>query len=1620
MRKGIVIGVLAALVLIAAVLTATRQTLVAALLPRVIGLATGYDVTIGGERFTANHGALLHVHVSRNGEPVLDAARIDIGYSLRDLLPGSHHRYGISSIDIDDPYLTIVRHKDGSYNIALPQGNGPSPVAPQPINRVPIALTVRIRNARGELRSPEALDPQARSLGVHSFNANAVINTAARTHYTLAGAFIEHPDEPFRATGTIDVDRGYAMHHAYAAAVPIRAIANYFINSNAARILGGTAANFNARMYALDVRPYEPIEYHVSAQLDVANGGLAIIGLAQPLGDIRGQLQLVDDAFFAGGLTGTLAGVPVSLTGGIFNFAAPQYRLGIVARGDLPRLRTVFAFSRSQPVTGTADIGALVEGPLASPLIAAHADARGVAYGGIPLHDVHADIAFDQGILYMSPVQARTSGADVSLRGIMNTDGLHSELGLHVEAPADALPYAGEFLGTQPLLADALLDGHGGTFHVAGALAAASGVDPVAAVFDLEPNGVITIAPMWIHARGGGSLDGAYHLDRARDVSAFWLTADNVALHSPKHTSFLDVALPSIPPIDATVDRVALEGGGQSGTRAVAAGTIAAHGARIAGVLIDTLDARFSGTIAHAAVSPAHASGPWGTIDGSGAFSTDTLLVRGAYHGNLSGLRPFLADAPAAGRIDGPVALGIAPGRITVQGNGLALHGASVRGIPVSRLSGTLTFENGVLHVYSAHATIAGGDLVAAGTYDTARPHAADALSLVASGLDGAHLHGLGLPLDAGRVSTDGTLAAGAPLPRYDGGVSVANGRVAQYGVSGSGLVHLDSASASLERVVGSVAGTVAIAGGTLGALTSGEPRYAIHADVPAGDVSRALHTLQVPSLSSDGTFNGSFDISGAGLDPTVRGPLNVPAGSVNGLPFVNGAATIRADRSGVLARRGTVLVGKTNVAFAAAKAPSISGVHVRAPSADLSDFNNFFDTGDTLDGNGMLKFDLVSQRHRLSSNGDVNIKALRYRNLSIGDTRAIWSSRRNFLKGSLAVGDGSGTLRARGTIALAPRELWEHVVADSTYHLTLDLDDLDLSTWTAALGFPQVPVTGRVAADAKIDGRYPQLQLRGNSTLAGGTVWRLPLDSFALAFSSKGSRLQIDSAKLAAPGIDATASGSFGLTPSEPLSLSVHATSSDLPKLVAQLWRYQIPVSGDFESTVQIGGSFAKPTFEAAFDASNVEAYSIHIPSAFGSLRLQGRSLQLRNAGVSFDRGEATIAGTVPLQLSPFAIGPPDSPVSFDLALTGVDPSNFSTLLGNGTQLGGSIDGEVGLSGSVAQPRVFGQLKLAGGSYASGLERTPISAVEAALSFHGTEATVDAFHAKLGTGTLDASARVAFAKGFANTEGGASFDVAAKTRAAQLDLPAYGSGTVDANLSLSRAAGKQAALAGDATLTNATIPFAAFLAATQNSAGGAAAGPPLALGFNLKMAAGKNVRVRGGGYGAGLDIGAVGSVLLSGDVAAPTLDGRFTSTGGTLTYVDRAFRVSDASVTFRPADGLIPTLDASGVTHVVNPDPDTSRNPYGSADITIKLQGPVNNLKVAFDSNPPGYSKEQILAMIAPFGGFINGIGYTAGIPQDIGGGQQLGALQPVPGSAAANQMGTISVGQEAFNILN
>src|SRR5581483_8839158 len=117
------------------------------------------------------------------------------------------------------------------------------------------------------------------------------------------------------------------------------AIGNYFINSPAARILGGTVRNMDVRMYAFDLKPNEPVAYHMIGSGTMADGQMQVASLDAPIRHINGGIDVFDGGFAARSLRASVGHIPIRFAGGIFNFTRPQFRLGVEGRADLTNLK---------------------------------------------------------------------------------------------------------------------------------------------------------------------------------------------------------------------------------------------------------------------------------------------------------------------------------------------------------------------------------------------------------------------------------------------------------------------------------------------------------------------------------------------------------------------------------------------------------------------------------------------------------------------------------------------------------------------------------------------------------------------------------------------------------------------------------------------------------------------------------------------------------------------------------------------------------------------------------------------------------------------------------------------------------------------------------------------------------------------------------------------------------------------------------------------------------------------------------------------------------------------------------------------------------------------------------
>lgn len=797
----------------------------------------------------------------------------------------------------------------------------------------------------------------------------------------------------------------------------------------------------------------------------------------------------------------------------------------------------------------------------------------------------------------------------------------------------------------------------------------------------------------------------------------------------------------------------------------------------------------------------------------------------------------------------------------------------------------------------------------------------------------------------------DGTLHA----PKIAGTVVVAGARYRDFEVNGSaglafagGTLDVSDAQAALGPLFIGAAGTVT---GILRGTSA--PRYDLAAELHTSDLSALVSQLQPREAALlQGSVDADLHVRGRGMRPSFAGTVSAPEGLVNGLAFRGFHASVRGDRDALALRSGHVTVGSTSVALAGSATTSGNAdIKVRAPQADLADFNDFFDQGDTLAGTGSLALSATTSRTELiASSGTAFFTRAQYRRLALGNVAASWRSSGDSIGTNVSLGGPAGTVNLSGTVT--PAGMQANLRARAT--------NVDLGTWLPMLGL-NVPVTGRLNAQTSISGRYPDIAMNLRAAVANGTAGRIPIERFDVAASVSHGRGTITSAELDVPSLATTASGTFGLRPGDRLALVAHSTSPNVGYLLDEATGKDFKLAGTLDSMLRLSGTRAQPQLGDTVTLQALQYANLTIPRIAGVIAVDRTSASVREGEIDLARGKALFAATVPIAITTAKVAAGRGPVAASLTAYDIELSNFVALLPKGTQIEGRIDGTVIGGGSVDAPQLNGTLTLRNGRFTGPMERSPIAGVFGELAFSGTHASLRS-RASIGAGSLAAEATAALAS--LREPASAAFDLTARVQNARLDMPAYFQGILNGSVAVTRLDGATPQMSGDIAVSDARLPLNAFL----DVKGGGKTSPSLpGIAFaNLRIAAGKNVRVQS----ANVDVGATGDVALTGTLRAPKLTGSFRSTGGTLSFY-RTFNLETANVDFDPSSGLVPDVSAVATTYVANP----------PTAVRMHVSGPVTNMNLDLSSDP-SYDKQQILGLLvgAQQFGAVAGVNSTGG----------------------------------------
>ncbi len=1590
----------AALVALAAVVFVWRAPLERAIFAATLDLATGDRVAVAGLHLGTAATVADGVVLEADGAPLVRARRLTVRYDLRELWDG-RRRYGLRELDLLEPQLTLRRRADGSFAVGgLQRAGGAGTPA---TGGAPLELTVRVRDGSVTLRDPYRRIPAARRLSIEAVGGVLRIDSAGRSVVQLKGDFAGDLRQHLTVTGTLDAARRYALVRLQARDVSLAGPANYFINTPSAAVRGGQAEDLAVDVYGFADRKAN-WRYHVAGSTRISGGTLSVPGMLAPLRDIHGRLDVSDDGLTTPLWRAVLGGISVRLAGGLYDWQAPTFRVGVGApSAGLPQVAGLFAFSRRLPVAGGGRVTALIEGPTAAPLVFADVTASRSRYAAFPFASLFGRIAYVGDAVDLLEGRAGYSGLPLTVGGVvaLGGDAPHSQLVVAAAGHAEQIPYLAELAPGLRVNASLLLTGDGLRLNAAGAVAGTGPGTDLAGILHVDPAGDGTLGPFSLARADGGRLSGAFELHRSTSQSAFWVEAHDypyAALPARPQLAGLRLTAPTF----ASRLNGRMAGAGPP-SRFRMAGTIAATGLRVGAVTVDTATARVAGAFDAVHLSAVEARGPWGTFAGSGTYAGTRLALLGNYGGSFERLRSLTGDLRARGPVAGPVALLIDPERTIVQVRRAGTQGATVAGLGLEGLDGTISIAGGRLGVYGATARVAHGEAAAAGGFERRRI----GLSLGDVAAAGA----IRIPgVDPGSVSAIGTVDVAPHGLRFDGGAAVDGARVRGQDALANGTVALSAARLDLRGVDAQVGTTVGTLRGVVAAPGAPQAPFDLAVAVPAAPLGPLLRDSSARPGQIAGTISAAVRVRGIPQRYAIAGKVGAPEGIVNGLPFERLTLRLDAEPGAFWARDGSIVVGSTRAAFAAGLHGGTASARLLLPAANLADFNDFFDAGDTLAGRGRIALAFARRGDAVNTSADIALHGLRYRRFDIGEARTSWTSAGRDVVGSAAFGGPTGTVAAAGALRLPGDVPPSAVVRDSSFSGTAHVRNLDLGVWLPALGYT-VPVGGRVDADAALAGPLRNPDIRTTASLRDGSFGTIPVRRLHIEAVSTLHRTTLQSADVSLPGVDLTASGSFGLGLRAPVQLALHATSANLAVLGARFLPTAPSVTGSAEADVRIDGTRANPRIAGGFDVEGASARGVAVPRALGQFSLHGRDVVLSGVEVNFAKGGLELAGSLPFQIAPLGFGPSRAPVALQGELRGIDLSDFAPLLPSGSQLTGALGGTVAIEGTAGAPRVAGAVQLTDGTLRTPEETVPLEAISAQLALAGSTATLERLHAQAGGGTLDASGSATLPS-LDRATAGAPFSLALTAHRLTLNSPTYGGGQLDGRLTLTRAAGTRPVIGGAATLSEATIPFSALLLS------GAGANVPAALpslGLDFAVAAGRNVRVRS----ANVDLGVRGRVALGGTLGAPQLRGRFVSTGGTLTYFNTVFRLVDGAVRFTPDAGLIPTLDAAATTHVIDPDPNTVRNAAGTADVTLNITGPVTNLSIQLSSQP-AYDREQILGLLlgAPALGASNLFGETAGSPTLYGSNTTTGLSPAVVGNRNTN--GELSVAQEAFGFAN
>lgn len=1542
-RVGLALAVFAA---IAVLIGIFRQPIASTIVAEGASLVTGMHVSFATMQLSADRATLIGVRVaSRSGAPVGTIARLDVRYNLSDAIRGINRKFGLRSISLTRPVLTIIRYPNGSLNVPIPKTSAGKSGAP------PLIFTARVTNGTLSFEDQTRALPFARRLVLTGIDANATVDTAARTSYAVSVAYNENGTAyPLHAAGTMEKSRGFVLQRFWAAKIPIAQLVDYVANNRAVRVTSGELDGLNVRLFAFGGSG-ATAQMHAEGGVTLRHGRIEIAGFGKPLAGLHGRFDVTDDAVTTPGIIGSVGNLAAHVSGGIYDLEHPQARFAFDLPAQLSTLRHLSKLAERLPVSGPVDVRAFVEGSALSPEAYVSISSPRFLYNGVALVRTSLLIAASPKQVDILGMRTHYGAMSLGTEGVVELKPQKMAMLVHGAAPAASLPFVSGFVPGMTLHASMLaIAGNLKRIETHGVITGKSATQSALGLFTVNSLGAGTAGPIFA-GNDEGSVYARIDLNHQQSQTVALVDARNFTVRPAPRVPLGNFRISPIPTLSGTIDATILGSQRRSGFGAFGDATV--REAQLASLRVAQAHATFGGTIGDLNIPAFDARGAWGRVAGSASVVT-------------------------------------LPHRMIAQLRDTRL--ASINGTQFARLDATIGVGNGAFQIYAARGRIGGGEALASGSFGDG-----GTLALSLGGMNAAVLDRFGLPVQSGNIGAAAILRGTLQNPSLRAALVLAGARFK--GIPAGGAASLQLARQRLAIRGGELTAgpAVIVAGGSVSGVTASTPtsrlRYDLAAQVNDLDLRQSAAILN-PRLAEQitGSADGTIAVSGVGNEPVVAGFVDVSEGSLHGEAFRNLHFRVRGNMSNMAVDSGSVTLGTTTLAFNGAFSRSAARAAVHAPQVDLADFNDFFNTGDTFEGRGRLDVAFATGAG-LSTRGSARFSGTHFRQFDIGAATAHWNTVGSNLHLVAAAQSATGRFAVGGNVGL-PRTLAttpQRMLAQTDLDMTARARNVALASWLPLLGLT-APIEGTASADASVRGRYPNLSIATNANVVHATAGRMPIESASIAGTVNGTRGKIRSVAITMPYLSGKGSGTFGLSRRARFDITARAASPNIGKLAAIATGRKAPLAGNAAATFRLTGTMVNPSLAAAFVVNSLRVAKLQVRRLRGTLLANRRNIALRNGEVDLQTGRLLASARIPLPAKArMRLAAVDPPIFAQIRASDVALSNFSSLLPSGTSLGGRVDGTIAARGTTAAPDLSGTMNLTGGSYSGSFDKAALNHIGGQLAFNGMTIELRSLHANVGGGTMTGNGTIAIK----NIRNPASSTVrfALSAVRARVNSPKYFSGQVDSRVNVAYAPGTPIRVGGNVAVSHARIPVSALYHPTPKNK--PAPQLPEVAFENFGIAVGPDVRIQN----SSVDVGGSGNLSLNGTLAKPSLSGEFASTGGTLNFY-QLFRVEHATVTFDPSDGIMPYVDAVAATSIADP----------PTDVRIRVSGPATNMDLALSSDP-GYNRSQILGLLVGMQSF----GAVEGVPTSNSSPFSAQSAFRRVGFGEANQVFTHSILQPA-----